>query len=260
MVSIEELLKRVQQAGTETERQWVLLDLQMSQMSEALVSMLWAAAIPHFFDANVLAALRPELADEAEGLFTELQTLTFVEDFPGQGYNVHELTRGVLLSRLWEHHQEEFLMLSRRAADYFFKVGTSPEEDVEFCYHEILKEGSAQTGRLLDRAIAWWDYYQDDRIQSALQSFSEHKKAGRISAFGNGFSLYLDGLIKSRSVNYGEAELFFKRAQAVYEGIRLKDPRYMAALLRDLSTSKREQGNMGEAISLCKQSLKICEE
>ena len=54
MVSIEELLKRVQQAETETERQWILLELQMSQMSEDLVAMLWATAIPHFFDANIL--------------------------------------------------------------------------------------------------------------------------------------------------------------------------------------------------------------
>lgn len=68
MLSIEELLERVQQAETETGRQWILLELQMSQMPEALVSMLWAAAIPHFFDAQVLAALRPELADEAETL------------------------------------------------------------------------------------------------------------------------------------------------------------------------------------------------
>ena len=53
----------------------------MSQMSEALVSMLWAAAIPHFFDAEVLVALRPELRDSVAKLYAELQALTFVETF-----------------------------------------------------------------------------------------------------------------------------------------------------------------------------------
>ena len=48
MVNIEELLKRVQQAETETERQWILLELQMSQMSDELVSMLWARNSPFF--------------------------------------------------------------------------------------------------------------------------------------------------------------------------------------------------------------------
>ena len=142
----------------------------MSQMPKALVSMLWAAAIPHFFDAQVLAALRPELADKAEKLFDDLQALTFVEEFQGQGYNIHELTREVLLSRLWQQEREEFLTLSKRAADYFFDAKVSSEEDVEFAYHEILGE-SKPSDRLLERVIDWWRYYQIDRIQSVIQTF-----------------------------------------------------------------------------------------
>jgi len=202
VVSIEELLKRVQQAETETERQWILLELQMSQMSDELVSILWAAAIPHFFDASVLAALRPELVEQAERLYEDLKSLTFVEEFPNQGYNLHELTRNVLLHQLWQDNREEFLMLSQRAADYFFQEKTSSEKDVEFCYHEILNEGEAQTGKLLDRAIDWWTYYQVDRVQAALQGFTEHEKAGRLDRFGQGFSLHLQGLMESRSVHY----------------------------------------------------------
>jgi tetratricopeptide (TPR) repeat protein len=260
LVSIEDLLERVQQAETETERQWILLELQMSQMSDELVSMLWAAAIPHFFDAQVLAALRPELADRAVTLYADLTTLTFVEDFPGHGSNIHELTRGVLLSQLWKQDQGEFLRLSKRAADYFFDMRKSSEEDVEFSYHEILSEGTAQAGRLLDRAIDWWNYYQIERIQSALQGFSEHQKTGRLDEFGTGFSLHLNGLVKRSSANYQEAEFYFSRAQTIYESIKLVNPRYITTLLRDLSSSKSDQGSNESAANICEQSLRISEE
>ncbi|MBD2256285.1 tetratricopeptide repeat protein, partial [Pseudanabaena sp. FACHB-2040] len=222
--------------------------------------MLWAAAIPHFFDSRILAALRPELADQAEKLNAALKTLTFVEDFPEHGYNIHELTRTVLLRQLWGQNQEEFLILSERAANYFFNLKTSPEEDVEFFYHEVLNEEGHQTGRLLDRAIDWWTYYQIDRFQAAIQSLLEHKKAERLDTFGRAFLLHLNGLIQYKHANYKEAEIFFEDAQANYKSIRLKNSRYITTLLRDLSSSKRKQGLYKNAINICESSLSICEE
>ncbi len=260
MVSIEEILKRVQQAETETERQWILLELQMSQMPDDLVSMLWAAAIPHFFDANILAALRPELAEQADKLYEKLKTLTFVEEFPKQGYNIHELTRNVLLNQLWQQDKDEFLRLSQRAADYFFSEKMSSEEDVEFCYHEILNEGDAQTGRLLDRGFDWWAYHQIERLQAAVQGFQEHEIVGRLDDFGKGFSLHLQGIVKIRSGHYAEAESFFSRAETFYNTINLKNPRYITSLLRDIGGSKLEQGDYDSSVYFYKNARSISEE
>ncbi|WP_250855314.1 tetratricopeptide repeat protein, partial [Anabaena sp. PCC 7938] len=260
MVSIEEILKRVQQAETETERQWILLELQMSQMSDELVSMLWAAAIPHFFDANILAALRPELAEQAEKLYENLKALTFVEKFPQHGYNIHELTRNVLLNQLWQQDKSELLSLSQRAADYFFADKMSSEEDVEFCYHEILNEGKAQTGRLLDRGIDWWTYHQVERIQAAVQVFLEHEIAGRLDTFGKGFSLHLQGLIKMRYRHSLEAESFLSRAETLYQEINLKNPRYITTLLRDIGNTKKDQGDYASSVDFYKKALSISEE
>jgi tetratricopeptide (TPR) repeat protein len=260
MVGIEGLLKRVQEAETETERQWILLELQMNQMPNDLVSMLWASAIPHFFDANILAALRPELAKQAEKLYENLKSLTFVEEFPDQGYNLHELTRNVLLNKLWQDDREEFLRLSQRVADYFFQEKTSSEKDVEFCYHEILSEGKAQTGRLLDRVIDWWTDYQADRIQGALQGFLEHERADRLDSFGKGLSLHLQGLIERRSGHYAEAESLFIRAESFYGKIELKNPYYITTLLRDLGSSKQEQGDYQGSIPFFEKALVISEE
>ncbi|PZO42865.1 MAG: hypothetical protein DCF21_03840 [Leptolyngbya sp.] len=260
MVSIEDLLKQIQAAETEEDRQWILLELQMSQMPNSLVSMLWAAAIPHFFDEKVLSALRPELAGDANRLYDDLKKLTFVEEFPGHGFNIHELTRNVLLERLWGQQQEEFLMLSQRAADYFFELKESAEEDVEFSYHEILNEGVRQTGRLLDRVINWWTYYQIDTIKAALQRFLEHARADRLSCFGQGFSLHLNGLAKSRIANYQEAESLFRQAKKVYMDENLGNRRYETTLLRDLSSSISDQGDPESARLITEEALKISEE
>ena len=260
MVSIEELLRRVQQAETETDRQWILLEMQMSQMPEALVSMLWASAIPHFFDAEVLAALRPELKESAADLYADLQALTFVETFSGKGYNIHELTREVLLKQLWAQDRAEFLALSQRAADYFFEVGASLEKKVEFCYHEVLNEKDAQKGRLLDQVVNWWTYNQLDYIRSTLQGFMEHDSKGRLDAFGRGFLLYLRGVLEIRSANYKEAGALFTHAQCAYSLVEIKNSRYTSTLLRDLSNSKRGCGDYKSAIHNCEQSLRISEE
>ena len=231
----------------------------MSQMPEALVSMLWATAIPHFFDAQVLAALRPELSDEAERLFDKLQALTFVEEFRGQGYNIHDLTREVLLNKLWQQDREEFLLLSKRATDYFFDMRVSSEADVEFVYHEILGENKP-SDRLLGRVIDWWRYFRMDRIQSVLQVFSEHEKAERLDDFGYIFSDYLAGLVKEYSADYKGAERLFSQAKEKYENQKEKNPRYAAILLRELSNSKKYQGDIQNAIPLCEQALTICRE
>lgn len=261
MASIEDLVHRVQQATTETERQWILLELQMNQMPDELVSMLWAAAVPHFFNTEMLRALRPELADEAEKLYQDLEKLTFVEEFPGQGLSIHELTREVLLNQLWQQNQREFLELSKRAADYLFKVETGSEEiEVEFCYNEILNEGTTQAGRLLDKVIDWWTYNKLNQIESAIQRLSEHEKVGRLDSFGRGFLLHLNGLIKMYSANYKEAEATFNYAQTIYKDLEMEDKRYKSSLLRDIGSVKARQGNIEEAVSLAQKAFKLSEE
>ena len=57
--------------------------------------LLEAAAIPHWFNHDILAALLPDTAITDE-MYTGLISLPFVESFKGRGYNVHEATRKAL--------------------------------------------------------------------------------------------------------------------------------------------------------------------
>jgi tetratricopeptide (TPR) repeat protein len=258
MVSLEELLARVNQAETEADRQWILLELQLAQMPEDLVSMLWAAAVPHWFDGAILAALRPELAERAEELYEQLQELTFIEEFAGRGHNVHELTRDVLLGKLWAERREEFLELSRRAADYFFGLDGDGDAEVEACYHEVLNEGEAQTGRLLDRAIHWASYRQLDRLEAVIFNLSEHQKKQHLDDFGNAFSLHLQAYLADASARYEQEFELLKAARSAYETNQNCD-RYLAALLNDLGGSYQTRGKYDSAEPLYQRALDIHE-
>ncbi|MEM9246131.1 MAG: tetratricopeptide repeat protein [Cyanobacteria bacterium P01_F01_bin.153] len=260
MVSVEELLARVGSAQTEAERQWVLLELQMSQMSPALVSMLWAAAIPHWFDAKILAALRPELADQADELFEQLQGLTFVEAFPGRGFNIHELTRDVLLERLWSNNRSEFLDLSQRVADYLFDVAGGVDLAlIEVGYHDVLTEGKAQTGRLLDIAMEWAGYRKVDALQTLIKHFEEHQQSHRLEQFGQAFSLYLESHLASLNADFDAREALLDQVRRAYANLGWEN-RYVAALLHDLASSYEERANYSEAEPLLRRTLEIREE
>src|ERR1700744_852045 len=62
-----------------------------SQVKDALL----AAAVPHWCDRDVLAALLQATPEETDRLLAELSTLTVIEPFPARGkgaINVHENT------------------------------------------------------------------------------------------------------------------------------------------------------------------------
>jgi tetratricopeptide (TPR) repeat protein len=185
--------------------------------------------------------------------------LTFIEEFAGRGHNVHELTRDVLLGKLWAARRGEFLELSRRAADYFFGLDGDSDAEVEACYHEVLNEGEGQTGRLLDRAIDWWTYRRLDLLQSTIQRLEEHQKSQHLDNFGDGWLQHLLGLQEMLSARYKRAGQYFERGREYYDEAAIVGDRYYAALLRDFANSYYEQADHRTAEPLYQRALDICE-
>lgn len=118
----EDFLSQLQEAKSDDERNWLITKNLLDSLPEDLAQMAYAAAVPHWFDAKILAALRPELKDKAETLYTDLQRLPFIEPYTGRGHNVHELTRKLMLDYLWVEKRKDFIKTSRRAAEYFKKT------------------------------------------------------------------------------------------------------------------------------------------
>ncbi len=96
------LVSLLAEAQTEEECLWFVTQDLLQSLPTDLSKAAWAAALPHWFNAEVLSALHPELAPKAEQLYSQLQGLAFVETFPERGHNIHEATRHLILNHLWQ--------------------------------------------------------------------------------------------------------------------------------------------------------------
>ena len=112
------------------------LNIVLEARGPQLRPLIEAAAIPHWFDRDILTALLPEHAISEE-TFTALTALPMIEPFQGKGWNVHESTRLALRHWLAAEHPERLRQLSAHAADHFHP---QPDAEVETLYHRLLAD------------------------------------------------------------------------------------------------------------------------
>jgi muconolactone delta-isomerase len=130
-----DLFARIQAAETVEEQGRLVIEALLDSLSPDLRAASWAAAVPHWFDAEILAALLERPVTDCAALYAELQTLPFVESFKARGgHNIHELTRAIMLGHLWRERRGEYLNLSARAASYFSRRDET-EWQTERTYH-----------------------------------------------------------------------------------------------------------------------------
>ncbi|MDL1898721.1 hypothetical protein FBQ82_20960, partial [Anaerolineae bacterium CFX7] len=172
-------LTRLAAAQSAEERTWIITESLIGSLADDLRAAVWAAAIPHWFDEKILAALRPELAEHAARLYADLQTLPFVEVFQGRGHNIHELTRKVMLDHLWEENKEEYRILASRALEYF--SGDEPEVQLERMYHRIVAEVKEAGEVLWNYSSTFNSAFRFIDSEKAKNVLLEHSIAGRTS-------------------------------------------------------------------------------
>jgi len=245
MNDLQDFLKRMQAAGSDEERAWLTTEYLLQSLPFDLRQMAWAAAVPHWFDAEILAALRPELKEQAETLYIQLQSLPFVEPFQGRGHNVHELTRRLMLGQLWQECRDEYVELSQRAADYFaphtlssqslaellqkLKPG-SPEEQraevlktfpdqaetslkadprlqIEHIYHLLIADPERGAAQVRQRGLEWHDEmdYTYVNLIALSRAVREHAEAGRVAGEGKDWGLYWEAVAATAQYEYSTA-------------------------------------------------------
>ena len=95
------LFDRLLRSNNSEEEMRVILDALPPGISDAV----WAAAIPHWFTPEVIAALTAEKPEGISNLFEKITALSFVEPFQDRGYNIHELSRQQILLLWWQQRQ-----------------------------------------------------------------------------------------------------------------------------------------------------------
>jgi hypothetical protein len=140
-MNIDELIAELRAAqGDPAKLTLATLDAMLSGTGQSkLRPAVEAAAIPHWFDADILACLMETEAQSAGDILAALRTLPMIEGFPARhGWNVHEATRKALRNHLLETDPERFHRLSVRAASCL--SGDDPHHRIESVYHRLVAD------------------------------------------------------------------------------------------------------------------------
>jgi tetratricopeptide (TPR) repeat protein len=153
-VTFDEVILRLQQAREDPNAlALATVDVVLTGDDRDLHAILEAAAVPHWFSADILARVLDVSEAAAEKYVERLGRLSMVESFAGRGWNVHEATRIALRARLAGEQQEQFRVLSSRAAACF--AADEPTHRLERVYHRLIAEPAAGADELGALWKAW---------------------------------------------------------------------------------------------------------
>jgi hypothetical protein len=144
---LEERLERLRKAQSDPQAMALialdyLLDVQPAQKRAELRAAIEAAAVPHWFDANVLAHLLGISNSSARQLCSELRAFPMIEPFPsrnGERYNVHEATRNALRKNLLKTDTTRLQALSAKTLEIMLG-GNSAQDIADRLYHKLIAQ------------------------------------------------------------------------------------------------------------------------
>ncbi len=189
-----DLLMRLQNATTDEERDWLVMEFSLAALPEQLQQAVWAAAIPHWFDHAMLNTL---LADDHAPLdttaYAALLDLSYVEPFLDYGHNLHERTRRLLLHRLWQDDAPRYRRLSQRAADWCAAQISQTGEarlvawQIEESYHLLVADPERGADQLRFLGWAWQNppRFAYAQVEQLARTAGEH--GARLTARGQGW-------------------------------------------------------------------------
>jgi RNA polymerase sigma factor (sigma-70 family) len=170
----------------------LLLCDRSTREQEDLREALQVAAVPHWFNEEILAhLLEPSLSVEAEALSALLRRLPIVEPFPARGpgaINVHDAVRLALRTRMKDASPERLITLSARAQVCF--KGQAPPLRIEALYHRFTAEPEAAERECATLYNEWYNAGQDELLPALGIVLDELLNAGLPSGIVRGSALY----------------------------------------------------------------------
>jgi len=166
----ERLLQRLSETQGDTQAQAAVIaeftiETRPEAERERLTAALDAAAVLHWFDAELLGQILQLANADARHGYVTLKSFPFVECYSGKGdgpRNLHEATRLGWRKKLAEARPDRFRELSRQAAACFADA-PSPAARIEWIYHRLC--GNPELGATelenLDRDWSNWARPED---------------------------------------------------------------------------------------------------
>jgi tetratricopeptide (TPR) repeat protein len=253
-----DFLERLEAAQTDDDRSWIVTEMRLAGLAEEVQSMVWAAAIGHWFDAEILAVLRPELKDRSSQLYEELQKLSFVETFGDTAYKLHDLTRRLMLDQLWKENLEEFQVLSRRAADYFSARSEEIRDRIEAIYHWIGCDVQRGAQELHDVADVWQERFWRSESETLFLMIREVINRGRTESIVLAELAFAEGRLAARLSEADTAMKCLNEALALFRSIQSVQGE--ADTLQSMGVVQELVGNWREALHWWYEALKLEEQ
>ncbi|HET8682230.1 MAG TPA: hypothetical protein VFM54_10190 [Micromonosporaceae bacterium] len=141
----------------------------------ALRLALEAAAVPHWFDAAILAGLVDDQDSPNRDLWVRLKAVPVVESFPARGAdagNVHEASRLAIRKRLAETQPARFIHLSAQSAR-MFEADTRPIGRVEWVYHLLAADPERGAVELEGLDRVWSDNARNEDLAALSAALTE---------------------------------------------------------------------------------------
>lgn len=164
-----EIITRLQIATTDAQRTWMITDALLQSLPVELSTAVKIAAIPHWFNADILSALLTVDAGDALSIYQRIQQLSFCERFRDLDHTLHDMTRAVMLAYLMVDQPERFKQLSQNAFEYFRQFD-DPECAVEASWH--LRNVNMEAGVALRGTL--YNCYQAACNHSAVNVLHRH--------------------------------------------------------------------------------------
>jgi len=204
----QDFLSELQNAN-ESERDWLVMEFSLQNLSEVLRQAVLAAAIPHWFDhAYLNAVLGFPLKDED---FSALTELSFVEVFPERGFNVHERSRNLLLDYLWKNNKARYQKLSKQASAFCKKQDqTIAAWRVESIYHGLLANHTTAKDSFIEQGLNWLNRFQHDSLEHLTQVVLAPVNSGKLSGEVAAWAAFLQAQIDILYSRYSSARDFLQ--------------------------------------------------
>ncbi|MEZ4736928.1 MAG: hypothetical protein R3E79_58350 [Caldilineaceae bacterium] len=174
------LAERLEQAGNSAAQSWVITELLLNAYPATIRQSVIAAAVPHWFTAEILAALLDLSMAEAEERYVSLQQLSIVQPFGDLGHTLHDLTRNGILAHLVHNAVEELRYYSQRVQYYFSQqsVALDSQSKVESIYHQLILDANHGRDALKASTRIYRRYGDFAAIENLLRNYQELIRLG----------------------------------------------------------------------------------
>jgi tetratricopeptide (TPR) repeat protein len=239
-MSLENLLEQLNQARNQKARSRIVIEHHLNQLPQNLRALTVSAAIPHWFNARVIAALRPQYRDLPDSIYQSLVQLPLVEVLPGRGHTIHRTARALILDYLWKTQPTQYRGQSMQMAMYCREFRNQSVWRIEYFYHKAL-DPDWQPDDLSQQVVDWLNQFKSAETESLLKRLLEQVQAKRTSRQVAAAVYYGRGQLEYYFRNVPEAYRYYQKALDLYSRLndqlgRAKTLAAMSHVMQALST------------------------